>query len=101
MNRGKESGKFRRAGIGCAVLSAALLVGCAGAPVQEMSDARQAIKAAAEAGIDSESQAELDQAMELLSHAEIKLQERDYRSARRAAVEAQRLAVVALSASRD
>lgn len=65
---------------GLAVLS--LLVACAGPPVQEMSDARQAIQAAEEAGAAKYAPVPLGQAQDALSSAETKLQKRAYNGAR-------------------
>ena len=69
-------------------LSAALL-GCAGAPVQEMSNARQAIKAAVEAGAATGAAAqELTEAKQLLERAELRFEGQAYREARVSAVAA-------------
>jgi len=62
-----------------------LLVSCASAPVQEMSDARQAIQAAKEAGATSENQPNLMHAEVLLKEAETALQEGEYKKAKRTA----------------
>jgi hypothetical protein len=78
-----------------------LLAACAGAPVQEMSDARQAIQAAEEAGAREHAPAALSDAQRLLSSAEQKLQIRAYSGARHDAREARRRAAEALRASRN
>ncbi|HEY5808282.1 MAG TPA: DUF4398 domain-containing protein [Povalibacter sp.] len=80
-----------------AVLCAAML-GCAGAPAQEMSNARQAIKAARDAGAEQVAPQKLSEAQSLLEQAETSLQRGDYRNARRSAVEAKGRATEALSA---
>ncbi len=77
-----------------------LLAACAGAPVQEMSDARQAIQAAEEAGAREYAPAALSDAQRLLSSAEQKLQVQAYSGARHDAREARRRAAEALRASR-
>ncbi|MEO0421683.1 MAG: DUF4398 domain-containing protein [Pseudomonadota bacterium] len=75
---------------------AALAAGCASTPpVQELSDARQAIMAAEDAGADRYATARLNAAQMLLSSAEEKLQEQDYRGARTDAVSAHSRAVEA------
>lgn len=73
--------------------------GCAGAPVQEMSNARQAIKAARDAGADKIVPATLSEAQALLERAESNLQRRAYRDARRNAIEARTKATEALDAA--
>lgn len=73
-------------------------IGCAGAPAQEMSNARQAIKAARDAGAERVAPAKLSEAQSLLEQAEASLQKRDYRNARRNAVEARGKATEALGA---
>jgi len=87
------------------LLGAALLgvAACAatGPPVQEMSDARQAIAAAREAGaatLDSEG---LRNAESQLAEAEARLQQRMYWDAKRLAVDAKETAVAALLRSRS
>ena len=83
------------------VLLMAMLVtlpGCAGAPVQEMSNARQAIKAAREAGAAQIVPETLNEAQTLLERAEMNLQRRSYRDARRDAIAARGKASEALGA---
>lgn len=77
----------------------AALVSCASAPVQEMSNARQAIAAAEQAGADARAPAELSAARQLLNRAEQRLQDKRFREARRAAVAAKTRAVAALEAA--
>jgi len=77
-----------------------LLGGCAGAPVQEMSDARQAIQAAEEAGAAEVAPETLQDAKRLLTSAERKLQREAYGAARADAREARRLASEALRVAR-
>lgn len=74
------------------------MLGCAGAPAQEMSNARQAIKAARDAGAEQVAPQKLNEAQSLLEQAETSLQRGDYRNARRSAVEAKGRATEALSA---
>lgn len=73
--------------------------GCAGAPAQEMSNARQAIKAARDAGADQVAPQTLNEAQSLLEQAEASLQKGDYKGARRSAVAAKGRATEALSAA--
>ncbi len=80
------------------ILSAAVLLGCGGAPVQEMSDARQAIAAARTAGATTHSQ-ELSAAQSALARAEAHLQAQEYARARVAALQAKRYATAALAAA--
>jgi len=76
-----------------------VLSACAGAPVQEMSDARQAIRAAESAGAQQQASMEMTQARELIKAAEEDIRVGDYRQAREharlsreMAIEARRLA---------
>jgi hypothetical protein len=75
------------------------LPACAGAPVQEMSNARQAIKAARDAGAGEIAPQAMSEAQSLLEHAEDSLQKRAYRDARRAAIAARGKASEALDAA--
>jgi hypothetical protein len=77
-----------------------LLGACAGAPVQEMSDARQAIRAAQAAGADERASDELARAQALIDEAQQHMQRSEYHEARRSAVEAREQAVRALEISR-
>jgi hypothetical protein len=76
------------------------LTACAGAPVQEMSNARQAIRAARDAGAARTAPQKLNEAQALLDRAENNLQRREYREARRDAVAARDRASEALNVSR-
>jgi PBP1b-binding outer membrane lipoprotein LpoB len=79
-----------------AIAVLALLTGCAASPpVQEMSDARQAIMAAEESGAHRYATAPLTAAHTLIESAEAKLDEQDYRGARVDAVSAHSRAVEA------
>jgi len=84
-----------------AVLAAMLVVaGCtASAPVQEMSDARQAITAAKEAGAAEYAADELDAAVEFLNSAENYLKNDSFLFARRDAIAAKSKALDALKLS--
>lgn len=75
------------------------LSACAGAPVQEMSNARQAIKAARDAGAAQIVPQTLNEAQALLERAESSLRRRAYRDARRAAIAARGKASEALDAA--
>ena len=86
--------KFLRAGIVVSLLAA--LAACQNSPpVQEMSDARQAIAVARDAGAESHAAAELGQAIELLELAERELGAQDYVRARRNALQAKSKALEA------
>ena len=77
-----------------------IVAGCAaGPPVQEMSDARQAIAAAKAAGAEQAATEELRMAEAFLDSAQRKLSERAYAQARRDALEAKNKALAALAAS--
>lgn len=77
-----------------------IVAGCAaGPPVQEMSDARQAIAAAKAAGAEQAAAEELRMAEAFLDSAQRKLSERAYAQARRDALEAKNKALAALAAS--
>ena len=91
----------------CLLLLAAVLGGCAGAPVQEMSNARQAVKAAERAGAAKTAPELMAEANLLLKNARELLYQGNYRDARdeaelaRAkAVEARRVAELAVPPSR-
>lgn len=73
--------------------------GCASAPVQEMSNARQAIAAAVDAGAEDHAPGELEAARRLLQDAEDRLHDKQYRDARRAALAAKARAVAALEST--
>jgi Domain of unknown function (DUF4398) len=73
------------------------LAGCAGAPVQEMSDARQAIAAARAAGATSASSPDFYAAEAAIGRAENHLQAEEFTRARLAAMEAKHHAAAALA----
>ena len=81
-------------GIICTVLMLTI-TGCATAPVQEMSDARQAIQAAKSVGVDEHSQSNLVQAKILLEKAEHALHTGEYKQARVNALAAKEEAIQA------
>jgi len=83
------------------VLIAALLTaaGCESMPVQEMSDARQAIMAAREAGAEEHATESLLAAEKSLHSAEKYLNTRNYAIARREALDAKSKAIDALRLS--
>lgn len=72
-----------------------VVVGCATAPTQEMSDARQAIQSAREAGADRYAPAGLQSAEGLLSQAEQSIEKGLYDSAREDAIAAKKQALSA------
>lgn len=73
-----------------------LFAGCAGAPVQELSDTRQTLSAAAAAGAADKSPTAYTQALEELRRAESELKRGDYREAGRQAESAHKDALQAL-----
>jgi hypothetical protein len=74
------------------------MAACAGAPVQEMSNARQAIKAARDAGAERVAPQVLSEAQAYLERAEVSLMNHSYREARRNALAARGRATEALDA---
>lgn len=83
-----------------AIIAAAMFAaGCESMPVQEMSDARQAIMAAREAGAEEHAAEVLLEAEESLESAEKYLNSRNYGVARREAIEAKTKAIDALRVS--
>ncbi len=72
-------------------------MGCAGAPVQEMSDARQAINAARTAGASEATSPDLYAAQAAIGRAESELEAQQFADARLAALEAKRHASAALN----
>ncbi len=82
-----------------ALLIIAGLAGCQSAPVQEMSDARQAIEAARIAGAEQRAPADLEAAQADIATAERQLEAQEYSRARDAALAAKRRAAIALAVS--
>lgn len=68
--------------LAAALLGAALASGCAGWPVQEMSNARQAIVAAQKAGAERYAPGQLAEAQDLLASAKSHSSKGDFRTAR-------------------
>lgn len=86
----------RRGGLPVALLF--LIAACgSGPPVQEMSDARQAIAVAREAGAEERAAQQLKDAEALLDRAQQKLSDRDYDEARQSALQAKLKALDALA----
>jgi hypothetical protein len=81
------------------LVAIACLAGCGGAPVQEMSDARQAIAAARVAGAPERASTDFDAAQAAIVRAESHLQAQEYTRARMAALEAKHRAAAALAYS--
>jgi hypothetical protein len=73
------------------------LSGCASPPVQEMSDARQAIAAARTAGATTGTSPDYDAAQRDIARAETHLQSQEYTRARLAALQAKHHAAAALA----
>jgi hypothetical protein len=78
-------------------IGVACFAGCATAPVQEMSDARQAIAAAQQAGATPATSPDFDAAQTAIVRAETHLQAQEFTRARAAAMEAKRHAAAALA----
>ena len=81
------------------ILGVVCLVGCAGAPVQEMSDARQAIAAARAAGATPATSPDFYAAQAAIGRAETHLQAQEFERARLSALEAKRHAAAALASA--
>lgn len=77
------------------------MAACAAAPVQEMSDARQAVRAALAAGAQERAPAEMAAAQQLIDEAQQQLQRHEYRQAGDTATEARQQALRALEISRE
>ena len=82
-----------------ALLVALTLGGCAGAPVQEMSNARQAVAAAEQSGASHKAPKEMAEAKGLLQAAQTALDRGDFGTALEDALRARQLAVKALRIS--
>lgn len=82
-----------------AMLIAVALFGCAGAPVQEMSNARQALAAAEQGHADKTAPAEMSVARRYMDAAQAALDSGDYGTAREDATLASQAAAKALSIS--
>jgi hypothetical protein len=98
--KARKTADQRVAGFGYGLVALLLLViaGCVTSPpVQEMSDARQAIAVAKEAGAAELATAEFSDAEAYLASAQKKLSERSYNSARRDALLAKDKALEALA----
>lgn len=85
---------------GAIILLTLMVASCvAGPPVQEMSNARQAIAAAEESDAATLAPDELNEARRLLEQAESQLRDRNYGLAQTSAIQARSRAVEALQAS--
>jgi len=74
--------RFARPFLLAALFVAPLVAGCAGMPLQQMSDARQAIRAAERAGAEKHAPQLLGEARQLVESARQSMHEGDYREAR-------------------
>ena len=83
------------------VLTLSLLAACAAAPVQEMSDARQAVVAAEAAGAEEFAPSRLGSARTYLKSAESKLEQHHFTGARRDAQAAREEALEALKITQE
>jgi uncharacterized protein YcfL len=86
---------IRRISLYLGFMVALLLTACASAPVQEMSDARQAIQAAKEAGADINADQNLSNAESHLQEAQQALAVGEYKTARDSALAAREEALQA------
>jgi hypothetical protein len=77
------------------------VAGCAGAPVQEMSNARQAVRAAEKAGAPQYAPMVMNEARQALHAAESHLRQGEYRTARDEAEQARMKAVEARRLAED
>jgi hypothetical protein len=85
-----------------AIMAGLLLAGCVTSPpVQEMSDARQAITAAEQANADSRAADTLAAARRFLAEAERQIQEEAYSAARMNALRAKNRAALALRSTQS
>lgn len=89
----------RRLRAGLAATAVVVLGACAQAPVQDMSNTRQTIRAAEAAGAETSAPETLASAREGLRKAEEHLKHRQYRAAQRAASDAREKAYAALQAA--
>lgn len=78
-----------------AILAISFIASCASPPTQEMSDARQAVKAARQAGAEKFARKSLQSAQNELEQAEEQLQSKKYRKAKKHAVMSKDKAVIA------
>jgi PBP1b-binding outer membrane lipoprotein LpoB len=84
-----------------ALILAVVLSSCASAPVQDMSNARQAIAAAQQAGAERTAAKLMAEAQQLLDLAQAALDQGDYNTARQNAIRARSAAEKALRISQD
>lgn len=75
------------------VVTALMLFACTAAPVQEMSDARQALQAARAAGAEDLAKSKFQDAKTHLEQAESMLEKGDYSHAKKNALEAKKKAI--------
>jgi len=92
---------FFRLRLGGLLVAALLLGACASAPVQTMSDTRQTIKAAEDAGAEAIAPQSLAAARDGLKRAQERLNAHDYRGASREAEAARQSAADALAATQQ
>ncbi len=81
------------------LITALVLAACASAPVQEISNARQAVAAAQQAGADQNAPKQMSEARRLLKAAQAALDEGNYSTSRQDALRARDEAVKALRIS--
>lgn len=83
------------------ILLAVIMSACGGLPVQEMSDARQALQAAAEVGAKEKADTLYAEADQLLEQAETALNGGEYKKARELAEMAKEKAILARKQAAD
>jgi hypothetical protein len=93
---GTRHNKLQTARWALSLAALMLLVACAGAPVQEMSDARQAVAAAEQSLAGKPASSNLDSARQYLQAAQTALDAGDYSTARQDAALARQLALRAM-----
>lgn len=89
----------RALGLFVVASGALMLFACAGAPVQEMSNARQSLAAAQQAQAEKSSPVDMENARHYLDAAQTALDAGDYSTAREDALKAQQSALKALAIS--
>ena len=77
----------------CFIALCGFLAACAGAPVQEMSDARQAIESAMVTGAEGHTNPTMREAMQLMEQAQQAIEEHRYQDARKMALESKTIAI--------
>jgi len=101
LTKKRLSATIRSAGMWIGVLALVLVTACSSAPVQEMSEARQAIEAARVAGAEQHAAERYRKARSLLETAEDMLNQHHYSKARKSAALARDEAIGAREAAQQ